>query len=58
MLDTKYQKKFYDEIVKNQKKKILQINFTFAYGTDASFYRINSKNCYKADNAKEVPRYY
>ncbi len=55
MLDTKYQK-FYDEIVKKIKKEKIFTDklHTFAYGTDASFYRLIPKIVIKADNAKEV----
>ena len=55
MLDTKYQS-FYDQITKKipQKRVFTDKLHTFAYGTDASFYRLVPKIVIKTDNAREV----
>lgn len=55
MLENSYQK-FFDEISKkiSIKKIFTDKLHTFAYGTDASFYRLTPKIVLKVDSAKEV----
>lgn len=55
MLESKYQQ-FFDEISKkiSINKIFTDKLHTFAYGTDASFYRLIPKIVIKTDNAKEV----